>query len=98
MIDTSEVAIALAAERAGEAGVDVTLVHSDLTAATLPDGPWDLVLIVHYLQRDLFSPAIDTLADDGLIAFLGRHRSEPATPGATIPPLPPPRGRGAVAR
>ncbi len=69
MIDTSEVAIALAAERAGEAGVDVTLVHSDLTAATLPDGPWDLVLIVHYLQRDLFSPAIELLADDGLIAF-----------------------------
>jgi len=69
MIDTSEVAVALAAERAAEAGVDLRLVHSDLTADALPNGPWDLVLIVHYLQRDLFSPAIDLLADDGLIAF-----------------------------
>ena len=69
MVDTSEVAIALAADRAEAAGVDIRLVHSDLTAEMLPDGPWDLVLIVHYLQRDLFLPAIDLLADDGLIAF-----------------------------
>ncbi len=69
MIDTSEVAITLAGERATTAGVDLRLVHSDLTAEKLPDGPWDLVLIVHYLQRDLFSPAIDHLADGGLIAF-----------------------------
>lgn len=69
MIDTSEVAIALASERVDEADVDLRLVHSDLTVETLPDGPWDLVLIVHYLQRDLFSPAIDLLADNGVIAF-----------------------------
>jgi SAM-dependent methyltransferase len=69
MIDTSEVAIALASERVDEADVDLRLVHSDLTVETLPDGPWDLVLIVHYLQRDLFSPAIELLADNGVIAF-----------------------------
>jgi tellurite methyltransferase len=69
MVDTSEVAIALAAERAAQAEVDLRLIHSDLTAETLPEGPWDLVLIVHFLQRDLFSPAIERLADDGLIAF-----------------------------
>ena len=69
MIDTSEVAINLATGRAEEADVDLRLVHSDLTAETLPAGPWDLVLIVHYLQRDLFSPAIELLADNGLIAF-----------------------------
>ena len=69
MIDTSEVAVSLAAERAAEAGVDVRLLHTDLTAGTLPDGPWDLILIVHYLQRDLFVPAIERLADGGLIAF-----------------------------
>ena len=69
MVDTSEVAIALAAERAREAEVDVRLIHSDLTAETLPDGPWDLVLIVHYLQRDLFLPVVELLADSGLIAF-----------------------------
>jgi len=69
MIDTSEVAVALAAERAEEAGVGLTLIHSDLTAEALPEGPWNLVLIVHYLQRDLFPTAIDLLANEGLIAF-----------------------------
>jgi SAM-dependent methyltransferase len=69
MVDTSEVAIALATERAEEAGVNVRLLHTDLTAETLPDGPWDLILIVHYLQRDLFLPAIERLSGDGLIAF-----------------------------
>jgi len=69
MIDTSEVAITLATKRAEEAGVNVRLLHTDLTAETLPDGPWDLILIVHYLQRDLFLPAIEGLADGGLIAF-----------------------------
>ena len=69
MVDTSEVAIALAAERADQAGVDLGLVHGDLIAGTLPDGPWDLILIVHYLQRDLFLPAIERLSTSGLIAF-----------------------------
>ena len=69
MVDTSEVAIGLASERAAEAGVNVRLIHTDLTAETIPDGPWDLILIVHYLQRDLFLPAIERLADGGLIAF-----------------------------
>lgn len=69
MIDTSEIAIDLAAARAEAADVDLRLVHSDLTAEMLADGPWDLVLIVHYLQRDLFPPAIERLADNGLIAF-----------------------------
>lgn len=69
MIDTSEVAVALAAERTADAEVDLHLIHSDLTAEALPDGPWDLVLIVHYLQRSLFPPAIERLADHGLIAF-----------------------------
>ncbi len=69
MIDTSEVAIALASERAEEAAVDLRLVHSDLTAEMLPDGPWDVVLIVHYMQRNLFQPAIERLAVNGLIAF-----------------------------
>ncbi|MEA3510562.1 MAG: methyltransferase domain-containing protein [Actinomycetota bacterium] len=69
MIDTSDVAIDLATERAKETEVDLRLVDSDLTVDTLPAGPWDLILIVHYLQRELFPQAIDALANDGLLAF-----------------------------
>ncbi len=86
MVDTSEVAIEIAAKRAVSAGVDIDLVHADLTTDDLPAGPWDLVLIVHYLQRDLFPSVIDRLGPGGLLAFsvatvrnLERHE-RPARP------------------
>ena len=69
MVDTSEVAIGIAEERAAEANVDISFVHGDLTVDDPPTGPWDLVLIVHYLQRDLFPKVIAQLADNGLLAF-----------------------------
>ena len=69
MVDTSEVAIGIAEERAASANVGVSFVHADLTVDDPPTGPWDLVLIVHYLQRDLFPKVIEQLADNGLLAF-----------------------------
>ncbi len=69
MVDTSEVAIAIAEKRAAEANADVSFVPADLAVDELPAGPWDLVLIVHYLQRDLFPNVIEHLADNGLLAF-----------------------------
>jgi SAM-dependent methyltransferase len=71
MVDTSEIAIDIARERAGEAGVGigVDLIHADLVQDELPEGPWDLVLIIHYLQRDLFSRVVDAMSDGGLLAF-----------------------------
>ncbi|MGB9359380.1 MAG: class I SAM-dependent methyltransferase [Acidimicrobiia bacterium] len=69
MVDTSEIAIEIASERAAEAGVDLDLVHADLVSEDLPEGPWDLVLMIHYLQRDLFPRVIDRLNDNGLLAF-----------------------------
>lgn len=86
MVDTSGVAIEIAAERSRAAEVDIDLVHSDLTTDSLPPGTWDLVLIVHYLQRDLFPLLIDRLSPGGLLAFsvatvrnLDRHE-RPARP------------------
>lgn len=68
MVDSSEVAIEIAEARAAAAGVDVDFVHADLTTAGLPAGPWDLVLIVHYLQRDLLPTVIDRLSPGGILA------------------------------
>jgi 2-polyprenyl-3-methyl-5-hydroxy-6-metoxy-1,4-benzoquinol methylase len=68
MIDTSHVAIEIAEARAAAAGVDIDLIHADLTTDELPAGPWDLILIVHYLQRDLFGGMIERLAPGGLLA------------------------------
>jgi len=69
LVDASEQAPEIAAERARSAGVAITLVHADLTVDDLPEGPWDLVLLIHYLQRDLFPRIAKRLTDDGLFAF-----------------------------
>lgn len=69
MVDTSEVAIDITRERASEAGVGLDLIHADLVAEDLPAGPWDLVLMIHYLQRDLFPRVIERMSDNGLLAF-----------------------------
>jgi SAM-dependent methyltransferase len=69
LVDASERALELATKRAHEIGVDIALGHADLTVDIPPDGPWDLILIIHYLQRSLFPLAIDRLAGDGLLAF-----------------------------
>jgi hypothetical protein len=68
LVEASEQALEIAAQRAEDAGVDITLIQSDLTIDELPDGPWDLVMIIHYLQRDLFPAVIDRLASGGLLA------------------------------
>ena len=69
MLDTSDVAISIAEERATAANVEISFVDSDLTVDEPPAGPWDLVLIVHYLQRDLFPKVVGQLANNGLLAF-----------------------------
>ncbi len=69
MVDTSEVAIDIARDRAAEAGVGLDLIHADLAAENLPAGPWDVVLMIHYLQRDLFPQVIERMSDNGLLAF-----------------------------
>ena len=53
-------------------GVDdgrVTTVRADLETDLFPEGPWDLILIVHYLDRELFPTLVPHLAADGLLAF-----------------------------
>lgn len=69
LVDASERALEVARERARTAGVSLTPVRGDLTVDSLPEGPWDLVLLVHYLQRDLFPIIVERLADSGMFAF-----------------------------
>ena len=53
-------------------GIDdsrITTVEADLESDLFPEGPWDLILVVHYLDRELFPTMKANLADDGLLAF-----------------------------
>jgi SAM-dependent methyltransferase len=84
LVDISPVAVGLVRQAAKARGVRINTIFADLAAEPLPAGPWDLILIVHYLQRDLFPRFVDRLAPRGLLAFsiaternLERHERPP---------------------
>jgi len=66
-IDVSDVAIAALAMAAGERGLAVRATVADLERDGLPDGAWDVVVCMNYLQRDLFAGLQAALAPGGLL-------------------------------
>lgn len=69
LVDISDHALALVREAAERAGVAVQCRRVDLEKEPLPKGPWDLILCMHYLQRDLFSRFVEHLAPGGILVF-----------------------------
>ncbi len=85
VVDISPVAIEIAERRAKDAGVTVVSRVMDLENEPLPDGPWDIIVQMHYLDRALFCQYVKILAPAGLLfvehptkSNLERH----AKPGA----------------
>lgn len=68
VVDVSEVALAMAAERAERSGVQLTLIEANLEVDPLPGGPWDLITCFNYLDRSLFPAMIESLAPGGTLA------------------------------
>lgn len=76
LVDISAAALALAAGEAHRRGVPLALVERDLTHAPPPPGPWDLIVMFHYLQRDLFPLLSSALSPGGrLIASIATVRN-----------------------
>lgn len=67
LVDISPVAIELAEQRAKDAGVTVASRVMDIETEPLPDGPWDIIVQMHYLDRALFSQYVTILAPAGLL-------------------------------
>jgi tellurite methyltransferase len=67
LADISGVALEVAREEAGRAGLVVHALRLDLEAEPLPPGPWDLVLCVYFLSRPLFDTIPTALAPGGLL-------------------------------
>lgn len=67
LVDISPVALELAEQRAKEAGVKLTTLVMDLENEPLPDGPWDVILQMHYLDRALFAQYQQILGSSGLL-------------------------------
>lgn len=70
-IDVSDVAIdALRAEtEARGLTTTITVGVVDLEREPLPPGPYDVIVMTNFLQRDLFEPLQDALAAGGLLVF-----------------------------
>lgn len=85
IVDISSVGLGLARREASEHGLSVETLACDLEVDPLPQGPWDLVLSVNYLQTRLIPVMVDRLAPGGRLAFrhptrrnLTRHPKPPA--------------------
>jgi len=75
LADVSEVALAIAAERARREGLGLQTVQVDLEAAPLPPGPWDVVVCACFLHRPLLAALAEALAPGGLLAVAHATRT-----------------------
>jgi tellurite methyltransferase len=67
LVDVSDVACDRAASLALTHRIDLEVLRADIGSAGLPDGPWDVVLMHHFLDRALLRSACDQLRPGGLL-------------------------------
>lgn len=70
IVDISDVGLRIAEERAREEGLSISTWRADLATESVPFGPWDLILVSHYLDRALFPALVDALSPSGLLVVL----------------------------
>jgi SAM-dependent methyltransferase len=69
LVDGSPSALKMAAEDAAAAGVELTTIQMNLTGGALPAGPWDLVLVHHYLNPPLMASVDQVMAPGGHLVW-----------------------------
>jgi tellurite methyltransferase len=67
--DVSPAGLANARALAEARGLALETQALDLTSGDFPEGPFDLILSFHYLQRDLFPCFAEALAPGGVLVF-----------------------------
>lgn len=69
LVDFSKVALAMATGEAKSRGLEMEAILSDVETNGFPNGTWDLVLIHHFLDRNLLDTTPDVLNPGGLVMF-----------------------------
>ena len=69
LVDVSEVGAELARDHARTAGVPLQALVRDVEADGLPPGPWDAMVIHHFLDRPTLEAAPDFLGTGGVLVF-----------------------------
>lgn len=70
IVDVSPVGLSIAAERAKAEGLSLDTLEVDLQNESFPEGPWDVIVSICFLERTLFSAYPKALAPGGLLLFL----------------------------
>lgn len=66
-VDVSEVALDAVAQRAMAESLEVRTQVLDLDQESVPAGPWDVIICVHYLNRDMLGTLGDRLSPTGRV-------------------------------
>jgi tellurite methyltransferase len=85
-VDASSVAVEALRAAAVERGLEVRPLLVDLEREPLPDGPYDVIVTMNFLQRDLFGPLQDALAPGGLLFYETLGQAHVAQLGRTFNP------------
>lgn len=68
--DVSDVGLIQARQRALAEDLMISTFEIDLETEALPAGPWDVITVANYLQRDLFPALIERLSVGGVLAAI----------------------------
>ena len=68
--DVSDVGLIQARQRALAEDLTITTVEVDLEEQALPPGPFRVITVANYLQRDLFPSMIERLDEGGILAVV----------------------------
>ncbi len=67
LVDVSDTACAEATRRAIDTGVGLDVVRADLSHEPPPAGPWDVIVVAHWLDREVWARLPEHLAPQGLL-------------------------------
>lgn len=70
LVDASEVALRIAGQRGRDAGVFLRLLRRDMDTDLLPPGPFDLVVVVAYLDHEVLERIPTVLGRHGRLLFV----------------------------
>jgi tellurite methyltransferase len=75
LCDISPEGLAIAAAAAGAKGLSLTTVARDLEEEPLPEGPFDVVLCFHFLDRRVYAGLADVLSPGGTLIVVHPTRT-----------------------
>ncbi len=70
VVDVSDIALDKAAERAGGEGLTITTVEADLDVDPPPAGPFDVIVVANFLQRDILAALRPLLTPGGIAGII----------------------------